>query len=32
MTIVIFIHRAFNQHNAFVASCKRPAPMLRKRK
>ena len=28
--IVIFIHRAFNQHNELVASCKRSALMLRK--
>ena len=28
--IVTFIHRAFNQHNALVASCKRSALMLRK--
>jgi acyl dehydratase len=30
--IVIFIHRAFNQHNDLVASCKRSALMLRKPK
>jgi acyl dehydratase len=30
--IVIFIHRAYNQHNALVASCKRSALMLRKPK
>ncbi len=28
--IVTFIHRAYNQHNALVASCKRSALMLRK--
>ena len=28
--IVIFIHRAFNQHDKLVASCKRSALMLRK--
>lgn len=28
--IVVFIHRAFNQHGALVASCKRSALMLRK--
>lgn len=27
--IVIFIHRAFNQHGALVATCKRSALMLR---
>jgi len=30
--IVTFIHRAYNQHNALVASCKRSALMLRKPK
>ncbi len=30
--IVIFLHRAFNQHDALVASCKRSALMLRKSK
>jgi acyl dehydratase len=30
--IVIFIHRAFNQHDELVASCKRSALMLRKPK
>lgn len=30
--IVIFEHRAFNQNNDLVASCKRSALMLRKRK
>lgn len=30
--IVIFGHRAFNQHDALVASCKRSALMLRKSK
>ena len=30
--IVIFVHRAFNQHNLLVASCKRSALMLRKPK
>jgi len=30
--IVIFIHRAFNQHNDLVASCKRSALMLRRPK
>ena len=28
--IVIFAHRAFNQHGVLVASCKRTALMLRK--
>lgn len=28
--IVVFIHRAFNQHDELVASCKRSALMLRK--
>lgn len=30
--IVIFAHRAFNQHDVLVASCKRSALMLRKPK
>jgi acyl dehydratase len=30
--IVIFIHRAYNQHDVLVASCKRSALMLRKPK
>jgi acyl dehydratase len=30
--IVIFIHRAFNQRDVLVASCKRSALMLRKPK
>jgi acyl dehydratase len=28
--IVIFAHRAFNQHNELVGECKRSALMLRK--
>jgi acyl dehydratase len=28
--IVVFVHRAFNQRNELVASCKRSALMLRK--
>jgi acyl dehydratase len=28
--IVTFVHRAFNQRNELVASCKRSALMLRK--
>jgi len=30
--VVIFVHRAFNQHNQVVATCKRSALMLRKPK
>jgi acyl dehydratase len=30
--IVIFIHRAYNQHGVLVASCKRSALMLKKPK
>ncbi len=30
--IVVFAHRAYNQHNELVASCKRSALMLRKPK
>jgi acyl dehydratase len=30
--IVIFVHRAFNQRNELVASCKRSALMIRKPK
>jgi acyl dehydratase len=30
--IVVFVHRAFNQRNELVASCKRSALMIRKPK